>query len=126
MACHFIWTNYKHFTKGCFAQSFFFFLICPVVLKKIFESMLFEQYWIPFTEGCVVPSLVEICPVILEKIKMWKVYEKTDLQTDDRRSENLTSFQLKLANSSEKFKLQSVNTYHFFSSFKLISNCYSC
>jgi hypothetical protein len=24
--------------------------------------------WIPFTEGCFVPSLIEICPLVLEKI----------------------------------------------------------
>ena len=27
----------------------------------------FEQTWIPFTQGCFVPRLVEICPVVLEK-----------------------------------------------------------
>ena len=27
----------------------------------------FEQNWIPFTQGCYVPSFVEIGPVILEK-----------------------------------------------------------
>ena len=34
----------------------------------------FEQTWISFTQGCFVPCLVEIGPVVLEKkIKMWKV-----------------------------------------------------
>ena len=27
----------------------------------------FEQTWIPFTQGCFVPNLVEIGPVVLEK-----------------------------------------------------------
>ena len=27
----------------------------------------FEQTWIPFTQGCFVPRLVEIGPVVLEK-----------------------------------------------------------
>ena len=27
----------------------------------------FDQTWIPFTQGCFVPSLIEIVPVILEK-----------------------------------------------------------
>ena len=37
----------------------------------------------------IVPSLVEIGPLVLEKkIKMWKVYGQTD--TDDRRLEKLT------------------------------------
>ena len=36
----------------------------------------FEQTWIPFTQGCFVPSLVEIGPVVLEKkMKLWKVYD---------------------------------------------------
>ena len=36
----------------------------------------FEETWIPFTQGCFVPSLVEIGPVVLEKkMKMWKVYD---------------------------------------------------
>ena len=39
----------------------------------------FEQTWIPFTQGCFVPSLVEIGPVVLKKkMKMWKVYRQTD------------------------------------------------
>ena len=55
----------------------------------------FEQTWIPFTQGSFVPSLVEIGPVVLEKMKMWKVYRRTDGRTDrqttdDRWSEKLT------------------------------------
>ena len=43
----------------------------------------FEESWIPSTQGCSVPSLVEISPVVLEKkLKMWKVYRRTDRQTD--------------------------------------------
>ena len=43
----------------------------------------FEQTWFPFTQGCFVPSLVEIGPVVLEKkMKMWKVYRQKDRQTD--------------------------------------------
>ena len=55
----------------------------------------FEETWIPFTQGCFVPSLVEIGPVVLEKkMKMWKVYENDDGQrrrtTDKFWSEKLT------------------------------------
>ena len=77
------------------------FEIGPVILeKKIFEfqqyifafSQLshlekgwgtsFKQIWIPFTQGCYVPSLVEIGPVVLEKkTKMWKVYDNNDNTT---------------------------------------------
>ena len=47
-------------------------------------------------QGCFVPSLVQIGPVVLEKkMKMWKVYRQTDgptdrQTTDDRWSEKLT------------------------------------
>ena len=53
--------------------------------------------WIHSTKGCFVPSLIEVGPVIVEKMKMWKLYRQTDVQTDrriDRRrakwSENLS------------------------------------
>ena len=40
---------------------------------------LFHQTWIPFTQGCFVPSLIEIGPVVLEKkVKMWKVSRRMD------------------------------------------------
>ena len=40
---------------------------------------LFEQTWITFTQGCFVPSLVEIDPVVMEKkMKMWKVYDNNN------------------------------------------------
>ena len=34
----------------------------------------FEQTWIPFTQGCFVPRLVEIGPVVLEK-KIFKFHQ---------------------------------------------------
>ena len=38
----------------------------------------------PFIQGCFVPSLVEIGPVVLEnKLTMWKVYENDDDDNDD-------------------------------------------
>ena len=44
------------------------------------RGSLFEQISIPFThdQRCFVPSLIEIGSVVLEKIKMWKVYRRTD------------------------------------------------
>ena len=91
------------FTQGCFVSRFV--EIGPVVLKKkMFKvcicilaiSLLsplekehdpsFEQIWIPITQGCFLPSLVEIGPVVLEKMKMWKFYRRTDRQTDRRRT----------------------------------------
>ena len=55
-----------------------------MILGELIGSS-FEQTWIPFTQGCFVPSLVEIGPVVLEKkMKMWKVYRQTDRQTDGR------------------------------------------
>ena len=34
----------------------------------------FEEIWIPITKGCFVPSLVEICPVVPEKILKFRQY----------------------------------------------------
>ena len=55
-----------------------------VNLVLLFRNCLpFELTWIPFTQGCFVPSLVEIGPVVLEKrMKMWKVYRQTYRQMD--------------------------------------------
>ena len=64
---------------------------------RIKMALYLQKTWIPFTEGCIVPSLVEIGPVVLEKkIKMWKVNRWTeegiDKQPDtkNRQSEKLT------------------------------------
>ena len=50
----------------------------------------FEQTWIPFTQWCFVPILVEIDPVVLEKkMKMWKVYDNNndaDANDDGQRT----------------------------------------
>ena len=88
------WEIWSSFNKNCFVPSLV--KISYVVLEKktfkfyqcIFHFQnylplekngpLFEQTWIPFTQGCFVPSLVEIGPVVLEKkMKMWKVYRQT-------------------------------------------------
>ena len=55
------------------------------------EGPSFEQTGFPFTQGCLVPSLVEIGPVVLEKkMKMWKVYDKdNDANDDDGQRTNL-------------------------------------
>ena len=49
------------------------------------EALHLKKTWIPFTQGCFVPSLVEIDQVVLEKkMKMWKVYNNNnDLYTND-------------------------------------------
>ena len=43
----------------------------------------FDQTWIFFSQECFVPSLVDIGPVVLEKIKCEKF---TTRQTDEKRS----------------------------------------
>ena len=44
----------------------------------------FEYNWIPFTQRCFVPSLVEIGLVVLvKKMKMWKVNDNDDDNNDD-------------------------------------------
>ena len=43
-----------------------------------------KKTWITFTQGGIVPSLVDIGPVVLEKkMKMWKVYDSDDNNNDD-------------------------------------------
>ena len=41
----------------------------------------FEEIWIPFSQKCFVPSLVDIRPMVFEKkMKIWKIYRQTDGQ----------------------------------------------
>ena len=85
-----------------------FSLFCNYLpLKKGWGSS-FEQTWIPFTQGCFVPSLVEIGPVVLEKrIKMWQVYRQTNGWTDGRQAIRKAhlSLRLKSANKSGFFSI---------------------
>ena len=97
----FIWTNLNPF----YPRMLSLIEIGPAVLeKKIFliSSMYFhyfviispwkragpsfEQTWIPFTQGCFVPSLVEIGPVVLETEDENVKSLQTDGQTDRRRT----------------------------------------
>ena len=67
----------------------------------------FEQTWIPFTQRYFVPSLVEIGPVVLEKMKMWKDYRQTiDWWTDDGRQVNQRKREIILCLSVPPFPLQ--------------------
>ena len=50
-----------------FRQCIFRYLVIISPLGKG-RGPLFELTCIPFTQGCIVPSLVEIGPVVLEKI----------------------------------------------------------
>ena len=57
--------------------------IISIFLKT--KWSLFVKAWVHFTQGCFVPSLVKIGPVVPEKkMKMWNVYRQTDRQTDGR------------------------------------------
>ena len=51
------------------------------------SGLTFEQTWIPFTQGCFVPSFAEICLVVLEKKKMWNVCEN-DHYDDNHDDDN--------------------------------------
>ena len=69
----------------------------------------FEQTSIPFTQGCFVPSLIEIGPVVFEKkVEIGKVYRWTDRRTDRRR--NRRSEKHMLAFSSGELKKQIKST----------------
>ena len=133
--CFFIWI----LTQGCFVPSLV--EIGSVVLeKKIFKfcqcifaiSLLsplgkgqgpsFEQIWIPLTQGCFVPRLVEIDPVVQEKmnnVKSLQTDGQTEGQTDDGRQvirKAHLSFQLRWA------KINALNLYWYKTSWKIRKN----
>ena len=58
-------------------------------LNENLNGSSFEQTWITFIQGCIVPSLVEIGPVVLEK-KIKKFTTTTTRTTDKFWSEKLT------------------------------------
>ena len=81
----------------------------------------FEQTWIPFIQGCSVPSLVENGPVVLKKkMKMWKVYRRmdrrmdwrTDKQTDRQTTDDRWSEKPTWAFSSGELKSAKWNIFH--------------
>ena len=60
-------------------------------LVNVFSILLVSiwKIWIPFIQGCIVPSLVEIDPVVLEKkMKVWKVYDNNNDANDDDDDDN--------------------------------------
>ena len=111
------------FTQGCFDPSLG--EIRPVVLKKkilkirqknfaiSYLSPLgkgrgpsFEQIWIPFNQGCFVPSLLEIDPVVLKK----KMKNVKSLPTDGWTRYNRRSEKLTWAFTSDELKKVMTNT----------------
>ena len=64
-------------------RQYIFTLLFLFPLSKGFGP-LFVQIWIPTTQGCFVPCLVDIGQVDLEKRRnMWKVYENDDADDND-------------------------------------------
>ena len=65
-------------------------LLCIFAISLLFpprkgHGPSFEQTWIPITQGCFVPNLVEIGPMVFEKkLKMCKVYKRQT--TGDQKS----------------------------------------
>ena len=88
----------QQFLRRWFLIMFYFALFTILQLSPVGKGNgpSLEQTWIPFTQGCFVPSYVKLGPVVLEKkSKIRKVYKQTDGQTDrqtadNRRSEKLT------------------------------------
>ena len=93
--CH-IWLKLAlWFLRRWFFKFVNIFLLFPYYLPlEKGVALHLNNAWIPITQGCFVPSLFEIGPVVLErKMKMWKVYRQTDwwrITTDNRWSEKLT------------------------------------
>ena len=64
-----------------------------IIIFMWIKWFFFEQNWIPFTQGCFVPSLVEIGQWFWRRSQKWKKLTDgwTDRQTtDERRSVKLT------------------------------------
>ena len=57
----------------------------------------FGQTWIPSTKGCFVPCLAWIGPVVLKKMKMWKVNRQTHRRTNRRRTKSDQKSSLELS-----------------------------
>ena len=69
--------------KEDFLISSMYFIYFIIILLGEGRGPSLEQTWIPITQGCFVPSLVEIGQDVLEKkMKMWKVYRRTDRLTE--------------------------------------------
>ena len=77
-----LWFWRRRFLKIC---QCIFGLLYLSPLGKVWDPS-FEKTWIPFAQGCFVPSLFEIGPVVLEKMKMWKDYYNKD--NDDGQRTN--------------------------------------
>jgi hypothetical protein len=67
-------------------------------------SLLFEQTWIPSTQGWFVPSLVKIGPMGLEKKS--KIYKFTDGQTDRRMERQMNAGQRAIRKAHFSFQLR--------------------
>ena len=64
-------SNLKNLFKSIntFAQSYWYYHNIDLDREKTsIEWSLFVKPWVPFTQGCFVPSLVEIDPMVMEKI----------------------------------------------------------
>ena len=62
-------------------------LLSISILKTKWLGPLFEYIWIPVTQGCFVPSLVEIGSVVLEE----KMYNVKSLLQQQRRQQRRTT-----------------------------------
>ena len=110
----FVWNCYSGSGEEDFLiLSMYFFSISKLYPLGKGQGPSFEQTWIPFTQGCCVPSFVEIGPVVLEKkSKMWKVYRQTDDERQAIRKAHL-SFQFRWAkNYTEEDVSWSTLGYH--------------
>ena len=86
------------FTQGCFVPGLieilekiiflndvnyideFLLICCYLPIKRVWPFICTNLN--PFTQGCLMPSLVEICWVVQKKrMKLWKVYRLKDRQT---------------------------------------------
>ena len=63
----------------------FLLLLYYLLLEKDLNLHLKKKPYIPFTKGCLMPSLVEIGLGVMEKKMKLEAYRQTDGRTDNRR-----------------------------------------
>ena len=100
-------------------RRFYKFIKC--IFSITYRGPSFEQTLIPFTQECFAPSSVEIGPMVLEKTKVWKVYDNAGANNneDDNDDGQRTNFDQK---SSLSLRLRWAKQFSLKRSLNLIWN----
>lgn len=89
-------------TSSTFPTILFFEMTIFEMYQQIQEFLIISYYrwlwpsfkltWIPFIQWCFLSSLVAIGPVVLENVKIWKVYDNayTNIDAADNKAKQRT------------------------------------